>query len=109
MAIADDVQQALTNAGNALKNDLWEASDAAFLAARALDLVGLEEGAASAEEPTKKAAYLAAAQDTVNQVKLLALMRMEAASQHVVDAVENFFVEKVIPLLIRLLPALVGM
>jgi hypothetical protein len=109
MALVDDVQGALRDAGAALKGDLWKSADAAFLAARAKDLAGLQTKANAEQDPMKKAAYVAAARDVVNHVKLLAVIRMEVTAQHVVEALGNFFVAKVVPALIKLLPALVGL
>lgn len=107
--IVDDVQRALEDAGAALRKDMWKDTDRAFLKARARDLVGLAAKAATATDPARKKAYLAAATDTVHHVKLLVLMRMEVAASHVLDALGRFFLEKLLPALGKLLPALAAL
>jgi hypothetical protein len=109
MALEDEVEKALRDAGAVLKADLWQPSDAAFLKARATDLVGLNRKADTATDPMKKRAYVAAARDVVNHVRLLAVIRMEVAAHHVLDALGRFFVEKVVPALLALLPSLIGL
>jgi hypothetical protein len=108
MALSDDVENALREAGHALKGDLWRETDGAFLKARAKDLVGLATKAQAASDPQQKRAYVAAARDVVNHVKLLAVIRMETAAAHVLDALGRFFMEKIVPALATLLPALLG-
>lgn len=107
MALEDDVEQALRDAGTQLKAGLWQESDTPFLQARARDLIGLNLKAASATDPLKKRAYLAAARDVVGHVKLMAIIRMEVATANVVDDLSRFFMDKVLPLLRAVLPALV--
>ena len=109
MSLEDDVKQALREAGTQIKQDLWKPEDEAFLAARAKDLVGLNAKANAATDPAKKKAYQAAAKDVVNHVRLLAVIRMEAGAQHVVEILGKFFLEKVVPVLIKLLPALIAL
>ena len=109
MATSNDVELALRKAGEVLKADLWRDTDAAFLEARAKDLVGLAAKAAATNDPLKKRAYLAAARDVVSSVELLAVVRMEVAASHVQDALSRFFFETVVPLLVKLLPALLGL
>lgn len=106
--LVEAAQSALREAGKQLKSDLWKPEDELFLAARARDLVGLEAKAVKATDPRRKAAYLAAARDVVNHVRLLALIRMEAAAHHIQEALGRFFLEKVVPLLLRVLPGLLG-
>ncbi|MBX3190086.1 MAG: hypothetical protein KF819_23875 [Labilithrix sp.] len=103
------VTTTLRDAGKQLKADLWKAEDEAFLKARAADLIGLNAKAAAADTEAKKKAYLAAAADTVNHVKLMALIRMEVATQNILDTLGKFFLDKVVPALLGLLPKLVGM
>ena len=98
---------ALTRAGLELKSDLWTDADKAFLKARARDLVGLGAKAAAATSPKKKAAYKAAALDVMDHVKVVALIRMQVTQQHVLDALGRFFMEQLLPALLKLLPALV--
>jgi len=105
MSLEDDVKQALHDAGAQLKNDLWKPGDDTFLAARAKDLAELEAKAATAP-PNQKMAFTAAAKDVVNEVKLLAVIRAEAAADHAKEEIGQFFLNKVLPALIRLLPAL---
>jgi len=109
MSLEDEVKQALRDAGTQLKNDLWKPEDEAFLAARAKDLVGLNAKALAATDPAKKKGYQAAAKDVVNHARLLAVIRMEAGAQHVVEILGKFFVEKLLPVLIKLLPAVLGL
>lgn len=108
MALADDVKDALADAGRVLKADLWTDDDDEFLAARARDLVGLARKAQATTDERKRKAYLAAARATVGHVKLLAMIRMEVAQRHVVDALGRFFLEHLLPRLVRLLPAIAG-
>ena len=103
------IVKALRDAGKELKKDLWKPGDEAFLAARAKDLVGLNAKALAATSKAKKKAYVAAARDVVNHAKLFALIRAEAAAAHIADALGRFFLEKLLPVLVRLLPALVGL
>lgn len=105
MPSEEEVKQALRDAGTQLKNDLWKPEDEAFLAARAKDLVGLNIKATAATEPAKKKAYQAAALDVLSHVKLLAVIRMEVGAQHVFDALGRFFMDKVLPVIVKLLPA----
>jgi hypothetical protein len=107
--LLEATKKALVDAGKQLKSDLWKPGDDAFLAARAKDLVGLSKKAAEAQDPNKKAGYLAAARDVVNHVRLFAVIRMEVSVQHVQDALGRFFLDKALPLLLRVLPALVGL
>lgn len=108
MSLEDDVKQALRDTGEKLKKDLWKPEDEAFLAARARDLVGLNAKAAAAADPARKKAYEAAARDVLNHVRLLAVIRMEAGVAHVVDALGRFFMESVLPVLAKLLPAIIA-
>ncbi len=109
MALEDDVKKALKDAGEQLKADLWKPDDEAFLNARAKDLVGLNKKAEKATDPAKKKAYQAAAKDVLNHVRLLAVIRMETGANHIADALGRFFLEKVLPALIKALPALIGL
>jgi hypothetical protein len=61
MAIEDDVKQALIDAGNELKQGVWQPNDLVLLASRARDLVGLNAKADAETDPAKKAQYKAAA------------------------------------------------
>jgi hypothetical protein len=108
MAIEDEVKEALRQAGAQLKKDLWKPEDEAFLAARAADLVGLNRKAEATTNPNKKRAYQAAARDTIESVKMLALIRAEVATAHLVELVGRVFIEKVVPLLIKLIPAIIA-
>jgi len=109
MALEDDVKQVLRDTGEQLKKDLWKPEDDAFLAARAKDLVGLNAKAAAATNPAKQKAYQAAARDVVNHVRLLAVIRTEAGASHVADIVGKFFLEKLLPVLVKLVPVLLGL
>jgi hypothetical protein len=108
MALEDDVKQALREAGEQIKKDLWKPNDEAFLAARAKDLVGLNKKALATDDPLRKKGYKAAADDVLNHVKLLAIIRSEALAAHLSDIIGKLFLEKVLPLLIKLLPALIA-
>ena len=109
MALLDDVEETLRAAGNALKQDMWLPQDAAFLRARAKDLVGLQRKAALAKSDAAKAAYIAAARDVVHHVTLLAVIRLETAQRSALETVGKLFVDKVLPMLVKLLPALIGL
>ena len=109
LPLVDQVRHALEEAGTALRRDMWTANDRAFLTARAKDLVGLSVKAAATHDPARKAAYGAAAKDTIQHVKLVAMMRMEVAAAHVLDALGRFFLDKALPVLVKLLPALAAL
>ena len=108
MSLINDAKQALEDTGTQLKADLWLPDDKAFLEDRAKDLVELAAKAAKAQDPAQKAGYLAAARDTMISVKVLAMIRMEATEQHIVDALEKLFWNIVVPRLVKALPALQG-
>jgi hypothetical protein len=109
MSLEDDVKQVLRDTGEQLKKDLWKPADDAFLAARAKDLVGLNAKALAATDPAKKKAFHAAANDVVGHVRLLAVIRMEAGAAHIADILGKFFMEKLLPALIKLLPVLLSL
>ncbi len=106
MALIDAVEQALLNAGTQLKADLWRKEDLQLIAAKARDLVGLHTKAVATKDKKKKRQYELAALSVVDHVKLLALLRMQVAQQHVVDVLGKFFLEKVLPALAKLLTGL---
>jgi hypothetical protein len=106
MSALDHAKQALEDAGTQLKADLWTPDDKAFLEQRARDLAELAAKAATASDAAHRAAYLAAAQGAVTAVKVLAIIRVEAAEQHVIDALEKRFWSEVKPRLVKALPAL---
>lgn len=106
MALIDDVKKALKDAGEQLKDDLWEKEDAAFLAARAKDLVGLDAKALAAPNAKKKAEYASAARSVINHVTMRAMVRMQIAAKHILVAMERFFNNVVIPALSALLKSL---
>ena len=106
MSLIDDAKQALHDTGNQLKADLWTPDDKAFLEDRAKDLVELAAKAAKAQDSAQRAAYLAAARDTMISVKVLAMIRMEATEQHIVDALEKLFWKAAGPRLAKVLPLL---
>lgn len=108
MALQDDIKQALKEAGEQLKKDLWRPEDEAFLNSRAADLMGLNRKAEAATDPKKKKMYQAAARDTIESVKMLALIRAEVATAHLIELVGRVFIEKVVPLLIKLIPAIIA-
>lgn len=106
MTLEAEVQQALRDAGEQLKKDLWRPEDLTLLAGRAKDLVGLNVKAASATDPAKKKQYKLAAEMVIEHVKLLALIRMQVTQQHVLDALGKFFMNVVVPALGKLLISL---
>lgn len=106
MSLIDDAKQALEDTGNLLKADLWKPDDKAFLEERAKDLVELAAKAAQAQDPAQRAGYLAAARDTTISVKVLAMIRVEATEQHVLDALEKRFWGELKPRLVKALPVL---
>ena len=106
MSLIDDAKQALEDTGHQLKADLWTPDDKAFLEQRASDLAELATKAAATSDPAQRAAYLAAARDAVTAVKVLAIIRVEATEQHVVDALEQRFWGEIKPRLAKVLPGL---
>jgi hypothetical protein len=106
MSTLEDAKRALEDAGTQLKADLWKPDDKAYLEQRARDLAELAAKAAATSDPAQRAAYLAAARDTVTAVKVLAMIRVEATEQHVADALEKRFWGEVKPRLAKLLPGL---
>ena len=106
MPAFEDAKQALEDAGTRLKADLWQPDDKAYLEQRARDLAELAAKAAATSDPAQRAAYLAAARDTVTAVKVLAVIRMEATERHIADALEKRFLDELKPRLARLLPGL---
>jgi hypothetical protein len=109
MAIVDEIKQALRGAGEQLKKDLWRPEDDQFLEARAQDLARLEGKALAATNPAKKKGFQTAANDVIEHVKAVALIRIEAARDHLVDLIGRIFMEKLLPALVRLLPALLAL
>lgn len=108
MSLENEIKQALKEAGQQLKHDLWKPEDDAFLVARAKDIAGLNLKAAKATDPNKKRAYQAAALDTLQGVKMLALIRAEVSATHIVDALGRFFMLTILPALAKLVPALLA-
>ncbi|HEX7838931.1 MAG TPA: hypothetical protein VF469_15745 [Kofleriaceae bacterium] len=106
MSLIDEAKQALEGAGNQLKADLWTADDKLYLEARARDLAGFAAKAAEAQSAAQRAGFVAAARDTLISVKVLAMIRMEATEQHLVDSLEKLFWSTVMPRLTKALPAL---
>jgi hypothetical protein len=106
MPTFEDARRALEDAGTQLKADLWKPDDKAFLEQRARDLAELAAKAAAASDAPQRAAYLAAARDTVTAVKVLAMIRVEATEQHVADALEKRFWGELKPRLAKVLPGL---
>jgi hypothetical protein len=109
MSLIDDAKQALEETGNQLKADLWQPDDQAFLEERAKDLVELAAQAEAAQSEAQRAGYVAAARDTMTSVKVLAMIRVEATEQHIVDSLEKLFWNTVGPRLVKALPALQGL
>src|ERR1044071_2179918 len=72
MSTFDDAKHALEDAGTQVKADLWKPDDKAVLEQRARDLAELAAKATATSDPGQRAAYLAAARDTVTAVKVLA-------------------------------------
>jgi hypothetical protein len=106
MALEDDVEKALLDAGNELKKDLWQPADLVLITARAKDLVGLNAKAEAAQDANIKAQYRAAANSVVDHVKLLALLRMQVAENDILEALGRLFMRVVIPALAALLTSL---
>ena len=106
MPLENQVRQALIEAGTQLRSDLWRQEDLEFLSRRARDLVGLNDKALKANDDSKRTQYRLAAQAVVENVKLLALLRMQTAQDHVLDALGRFFLKVVLPALAALLTAL---
>jgi citrate synthase len=109
MPTFEEAKRALEDAGTQLKADLWQPADHAYLEQRARDLAELAAKAAAATDAPQRAAYLAAARDTVTAVKVLAMIRVEATEQHVADALEKLFWHEIKPRLAKALPGLAGL
>ncbi len=109
MALQQDVEKALSDAGKQLRKDLWSKDDLVVLAQRAKDLVGLELKAKNAPDATKKEQYQLSARLVVQHVQLLALTRMNVAEKDGLDALGRFFTTVLLPELVKLLPALFKM
>jgi hypothetical protein len=107
MAVKDYVKKALIDAGNQLRKDLWRPQDLVLLEARAGDLVGLNAKAEATTDAAKKEQYKLAAQGVLEHVKLLALVRVQVAQDHLVDALGKFFMNVALPTLVKLLPAVI--
>jgi hypothetical protein len=106
MSLINDAKQALEGAGTQLKADLWTPDDQVFLEVRAKELVEFAAKAAESKTAAQRAGYVAAARDTMISVKVLAMIRMEAVEQHIIDALEKFFWSAAKPLLVKVLPVL---
>lgn len=109
MSLIDDAKRALEDTGHQLKADLWTPDDKTFLEERAKDLVELAAHAAAAQSEAQRAGYVAAARDTMISVKVLAMIRLEATEQHLLDTLEELFWNTVGPRLVKALPALQGL
>jgi hypothetical protein len=106
MALEQDVDKALVDAGKQLKQDLWSRDDLTVLAQRARDLIGLGLKAKNTTDPNKKEQYRLSAQLVVQHVRLLALTRMSVAEKDVLNALSKFFTSALVPDLRKLLPDL---
>jgi hypothetical protein len=103
MALETAVKEALIVAGTQLKKDLWRDEDLKLIAAKAKDLVGLYAKHEGTSDKKKKRQYALAAMSVVDHVKLLALLRMQVAQNHVLEALGKFFLEKALPALAKVL------
>jgi len=104
MALENDVLQALVQAGNQLKHDLWQPADVDILKQRAKDLTGLEIKAATTTDADKREQYKLAASLVVDHVKMIAIARMLIAQKDVMEAMERLFLKVLLGLLAALLP-----
>ncbi len=107
MSLKDDVYQALYDAGVQLSADLWKQEDKVMLAQRANDLIGLKMKYDAAEDEGKRGQYQLAADMIIQHVQMVALTRLHVAQQHLVDALLKFFLQVLLPNLIKLLPGLI--
>lgn len=107
MATQAEVEAVFVNAGKQLKADLWRPDDLKLIASRAKDLVGLDAKAKAAQDPALKRQYQLAAEGVVEHVKLLALLRMQVAQDHLLDALGRFFMNIVIPALGKLIKSVI--
>jgi hypothetical protein len=106
MALQKEVEQALIASGRQLKADLWRPEDLRLLARRSKDLVGLNAKARATRDKKKKRQYRLAAEGVVEHVRLLALLRLQVAQDHLLDTLGRFFDRVLLPILAKLLTAL---
>jgi hypothetical protein len=103
MSVKDDVFHALKNTGEKMKKDLWQPDDLKTLLLIANDLVGLNDKAQNAATPADRQKSLDAASGLLEHVKLLALSRINIATNDAFEALKTFFMTLVAGWLPKLL------
>jgi hypothetical protein len=105
MADSNDVYGALVNTGNTLKADLWQADDLKTLKMIAGDMVGLNAKMLLATTPDDKQRYVESLMRLVDHSALLALSRLNVATNDILTALKNFFLKLIGQWQPHLLPA----
>ncbi len=109
MADSTDVYGALVNTGNTLKADLWQPDDLKTLQMIAIDLVGLNAKVLICTNPEDKQRYAEAVMRLMDHSALLALSRLNVATNDIWTALKNFFLKLIGQWQPQLLPALNNM
>ncbi len=106
MADSDDVYGALVSTGNTLKADLWQPDDLKTLKMISVDLIGLNAKVLLAPNPDDKQRYAEAVMRLIDHAALLALSRLNVATNDIWTALKNFFLKLIGQWQPQLLPAL---
>jgi hypothetical protein len=109
MADSNDVYGSLVSTGNTLKADLWQADDLKTLKMIAIDLVGLNAKALLLDNPDDKERYAQAAMRLLDHSALLALSRLNVATNDILTALKRFFLKLIGQWQPEQLPAFNGM
>jgi hypothetical protein len=104
--LADNVYSQLKASGDTLKGGLWEPSDLHTLKMIAADLTGLGVKVLAATSPDDKRRYGEAAERLVDHAALLALSRLNVATNDLRSALKESFLKLVGQWQPKLLPAL---
>src|SRR5882724_7684041 len=108
MSLQDEVLDQLRQTGEKLKKDLWDANDVLTLKLLASDLVGLNSKLENAQNDDDRRRYRESAARVLDHAALLALSKMNVASNDVTAALKSFFTKLVSEWLPRLLPLILG-
>jgi hypothetical protein len=109
MADATDVYGQLKATGDTLKADLWQPSDLDTLKMISADLVGLNAKMLLSSAPEDKQRYGEAAARLLDHAALLALSRLNVATNDIWTALKNFFLKLIGQWQPAALPALTNM
>ena len=106
MADPTDVYGALVNTGNTLKADLWQPDDLKTLKMISEDLCGLSAKILLCTNPEDKQRYAEASMRLIDHSALLALSRLNVATNDIWTALKNFFLKLIGQWQPQLLPGL---